>query len=639
MMARGFAVPELDLASVGELEARARELRAAILTMTTLAASGHPGGSMSSLEAYLVLYHFANLDPSHPHWDERDRIVVSHGHTSPGVYCALADAGFFPLADAVAHFRQAGGPFEGHVERAVPGVEWGTGNLGQGLSAGVGFALGARMTGRGYRTFVAMSDGEQHKGQVAEARRLAVKEGLADLTVIVDLNGIQISGATADVMPVAVAADFAADGWGVVDVDGHDVAALYAAVAGAVADRSRPVAIIAHTTIGKGVSFMEGQAEFHGRGLTLEEYGRAMDELGCEPTLEAARERRAGVALTPALHHLPNDTGLAAGEPRTYTRDKDTDNRSAFGTALADLAEANPGVPIAVLDCDLAASVKTGAFAKARPGGFVQCGVGEHNAAAVAGALSISGPVTFWADFGVFGADEVYNQQRLNDINDAGVKLALTHCGLDVGEDGKTHQCLDYVGAFRTMFGWRVIVPADPNQTDRAVRVAAGMSGCVAIAMGRSKLPVVLTEAGEPLFGEGYRFEYGRADWARQGSAGVIVTMGTVAGAAVEAADVLRSEGLEVGVCVVSAPLDLDEQVMRQVAASPWAFVAEDHGWRTGLWASVAEWGAEHGIAVPIVSGGVRGYQSSGDASDLLAAAGLDTAGIAARVRALAEGR
>ena len=635
MLERGFHVPSLDDASVAELRERARLLRGAILTMTTLAASGHPGGSMSSLEMYLVLYHFASLDPARPRWEDRDRIVVSHGHTSPGVYCALADAGFFSLDDAVAHFRQAGSVFEGHVERSVPGVEWGTGNLGQGLSAGVGFALASRLTGRGYRTFVAMSDGEQHKGQVAEARRLAAKQGLTDLTVLVDMNGIQISGETLDVMPVHVAEGFSADGWGVIEVDGHDVAALYAAVASALADTTRPVAVLARTVIGKGVSFMEGEAEFHGRGLTAEEYARAMAELGLEPLLDSARERRGGVTLTPSLHSRRGPVGLSAGVPRTYTRDKDTDNRSAWGTALADIARGNPDVPMAVLDCDLAASVKTGEFASVRPEGFIQAGVGEHNAATVAGALSVSDVVTFFSDFGVFGIDEVYNQQRLNDINEADVVLAVTHCGLDVGEDGKTHQCLDYVGALRTMFGWKVVVPADPNQTDRAVRAAAAMPGCVAIAMGRSKLPVIVDRRGEPLFGDGYAFEYGRATWAREGADGVIVTMGTVAGACVEAADQLVSHGVSVGVLVVSTPLDLDAEAMTRAAAAPWVLVVEDHGWRTGLWASVAEWATLTGTAIAAIPHGVDGYQSSGAAPDLLARAGLDVAGIVARVRSI----
>jgi len=636
MVERGFSSPSLDEDTIRDLKARARALRGAILTMTTLAGSGHPGGSMSSLEIYLVLAHFASIDPMHPRAEGRDHIVVSHGHTSPGLYCALADAGFFDLEDAVAHFRQAGSVFEGHVERSVPGVEWSTGNLGQGLSAGVGFALASRIAGTASRTFVVMSDGEQHKGQVAEARRMAVKEGLVDLTVLIDCNGIQISGHTGDVMPVNITNGFAADGWRVVEVDGHDIGAVYEATAQAVADRERPVAIVARTVIGKGISFMEGDHGFHGRGLTPDEYERAMEELGMEPTIEAARRRRGGMTLTPALHHVREPLDLDTAMPRTYTRETSTDNRSAWGAALVDLAVANPDMPIAVLDCDLAASVKTERFAEVRPGGFVQAGVGEHNAATVAGALSTTGVLTFLSDFGVFGVDEVYNQHRLNDINEASLKLVVTHCGLDVGEDGKTHQCLDYVGAFRNLFGWRVIVPADPNQTDRAIREAARMPGCVAVAMGRSKIPVILDTGGDPLFGDGYAFEYGAATWAREGDDGVIVTMGSVAGSAVEAADLLRREGLSVGVCVVSAPLDLDDDAMQAAIRAPWLLVAEDHGWRTGLWASVAGWTALHGGAARAVPLGVDGYQSSGAAEVLLARAGLDVAGIAARARGLA---
>jgi transketolase len=562
MPERGFVTPRLDAASAADVRARAVRARGAVLTMTSLAASGHPGWSMSSMEIFLTLYGSARLRPDEPSWEARDRIVVSHGHTSPGVYVALADAGFFDVEEAVAHFRQAGSPFEGHVERAVPGVEWSTGNLGQGLSAGVGMALASRLTGRGWHTFVAMSDGEQNKGQVGEARRLAAKYRLCDLTAVVDLNGVQISGHTADVMPVDVAAGFVADGWHVSVVDGHDVEEVYAALAAAVADRTRPHAVLARTVIGKGVSFMEDQPEYHGRGLTVEEYLRAMAELGLEPWLDRARELRSRpVRLRPAEHAAPV-CAVRAGTPRTYAADARTDDRSAWGAALLDLYEANPGVPIAVFDCDLADSVRTKEFWKAHPEAYVECGVGEHNTAVAAGAASANGLLAVWADFGVFGCDEVYNQQRLNDINGASLKVVLTHCGLDVGEDGKTHQCLDYVAAFRDFFWWKVIVPADPNQTDRAVRAAAMMEGNVAVCMGRSKLPAVLTVGGEPYFGGDYEFRYGSIDVVREGHDVVVLAMGTVAGAAVEASDALRGEGSHVAVAIVSSPLDLDGDAM-----------------------------------------------------------------------------
>ena len=625
---------------VSALAERARLARGHVLTATTLAASGHPGGSMSSMEIYTLLYDIANVRPDEPRWESRDRVVISHGHTSPGAYAALAAAGFFPAEEFVAHFRQAGSVFEGHVERSVPGIEWSSGNLGQGLSAGVGLALGARLTGGTWRTFVAMSDGEQHKGQVSEARRLAVKERLGGLTVVVDWNRIQISGATGDVMPVPLVADWAADGWRVLEGDGHDLRALYAALSDAV-DDGVPTVVLAQTVIGKGVSFMEGLAEFHGRGLTAEEYSRAMHELGLDPgELDEARARRTLPCKVAALTHETPAVPLALGTPRTRDAGERADCRGAWGEALADIAAANPDVPIAVFDCDLATSVKTEEFASVRPDGFVQCGVGEHNAATASGALSsVPGALSFWADFGVFGLDEVYNQQRLNDINGAALKLALTHCGLDVGEDGKTHQCIDYVGALRDFFGWRLVVPADANQTDRAVRAAAAMQGNVAIAMGRSKLPVIINQDGAPLFGTGYEFAYGEIVWARDGTEACVLAMGTLAGATVAAADLLRDRGIEVEVGIVACPLALDEAAMRYAAEAPLLVTVEDHSVHTGLGASVALWLAENGVGTRLVRAGVDGYQSSGASAELFARIELDANGIATRIeRELARG-
>lgn len=634
MIGRGFHAQTLDDATVAELTERARHCRGAVLTMTELANSGHPGGSFSSMEMLLTLYHFANLRPAEPLWPDRDRVVVSHGHISPGTYAALADAGFFALEDLTAHFRQAGSPFEGHVARGVPGVEWSTGNLGQGLSAGVGFAFGARLTNTPWQTFVAMSDAEQNKGQVAEARRVAAKFGLVDLTVVIDVNDAQISGPAHEVMPVHIAEGWEADGWDVLEVDGHDFRALYAAIAHSVADRSRPRAVLAHTHMGWPVSFMIDHYQYHGRALTPEEYAHAMAELGLPDELEHYRELREQPPLTQPLEVAPPRLRLTPGTPRTYTRDKDVDDRSAWGTALVDLAEANAELPIAVFDCDLTESEKTEAFAALRPDGFLEFGVAESNTASCAGALSsIPGVLSMWADFGVFGIDEVYNQQRLNDINHANLKLVVTHCGLDVGEDGKTHHCIDYVGALRDFFGWRVIVPADPNQTDRAVRWAAGDSGSVCVAMGRSKLPVILGADGQPFFGGGYEFRYGAIEWPREGEDAVILAMGTVTGACVDAADALAADGLRVGVGVVACPLELEHFGMERAADAPLLVTVEDHNVRSGLGSCVADWLAENGRVTRFVRLGVDRYQTSGAAKDLMRLAGLDAEGIARSVR------
>ncbi len=633
MYNRGVATP-MSVRLLDDLTQRALASRGSVLTATTLAASGHPGGSFSSMEIYTTLYSLARLRPDEPRWEDRDRIVVSHGHTSPGVYTALASAGFFPREEVEAHFRQAGSVFEGHVERSVPGVEWSTGNLGQGLSAGVGFAIGARLTGADWHTFVAMSDGEQMKGQVGEARRLAAMRGLTNITAVVDWNRVQISGHTSEVMGVSIKEDWEADGWLTFECDGHDIAALHEALTAAM-NAEKPAVVLAHTIIGKGVSFMEDEPEFHGRGLTVDEYGRAMAELGLDAgALEQARARRDAAVGVPVLPHETPVVVVDQGTPRVYGAEDKTDNRSAWGKALTDLAAANPSLPIAVLDCDLAQSVKTDGFAKAHPDAFIECGVGEHNAAAVGGALStVPGALAFWADFGVFGIDEVYNQQRLNDINGAALKLVVTHCGLDVGEDGKTHQCLDYVGALRDFFGWKVIVPADPNQTDRATRALPSIPGCVALAMGRSKLSTIRAEDGSPLFGESYRFTYGEIVWARRGEQVTLLTMGTVAGDVVAAADALRAEGIDVGVGIAASPLHLDDSAMEIASGTGLVVTAEDHSATTGLGASVAEWLSDRGSSTRVVRLGVRAYQSSGAAASLLQRVDLHAEGIAESVR------
>ncbi|MGH8015814.1 MAG: transketolase, partial [Candidatus Zixiibacteriota bacterium] len=254
---RGFKDEKLSREWHSKLSEIARVSRGHILKMTTVAASGHPGGSMSSIEIYLMLYFMSRVDPKNPYRDDRDRIVISHGHTSPGAYTALSMAGFFPIEPVLHGFRQGGSPYEGHVERSVPGIEWDTGNLGQGLSAGIGKALYSRLSGLNFHTFVFMSDGEQQKGQVAEGRRFASKFKLSDLTVIMDRNRRQISGDTEEIMPQDLAAEWKANNWQVLEIDGHDLNQVYDALRKGYLNTGAPLCIIANTIMGKGVSFME----------------------------------------------------------------------------------------------------------------------------------------------------------------------------------------------------------------------------------------------------------------------------------------------------------------------------------------------------------------------------------------------
>ena len=635
---RNFKAESISANGIEELKEASREARVWAVVATAAAKSGHPAGALSSMDIYITLLGAANVTPALADSPERDRIVVSHGHTSAGFYAALAAYGFFPAHEMAANFRRAGSPYQGHVERDVPGVDWGTGNLGQGLAAGVGFALAARARGSQAHSWVVMGDGEQVKGQVAEARRLAAKEKLTNLTALVDWNDIQISGRLEEVMPVNIPALWAADGWQVVECDGHDYNALYRAMKAA-KEASVPTVILCRTTMGKGVYFMENIPDYHGKPAAGEKLEQALKELGSDISLfNAVLEERKG-PLPKGRHVAPEKPALALGVQHTYTKEDKKDNRGAFGKALAEVGELNykkaDATPMLVFDCDLAGSVKVDGFAKLCPDNYVEAGIQEHMTATAAGAASAAGVVSVWADFGVFASDEVYNQQRLNDINRAGTKTVLTHSGLDVGEDGMTHQCIDYVGLFRNTFGWNVVVPADPNQTDRATRWMLTEPGNICLAMGRSVLPVVTKEDGSPFYGGDYEFRDGAIDLLREGTDVVILAMGHLAGRAVEAHEALAKEGISAKVLHCATPLTMDKEALFALVGELPLLTCEDHHADTGIGAVAAMAFARAGKAVKIKNLGVTRYGLSGSNSDVLADMGLTADGIAAGVREL----
>ncbi len=638
-----IAATELSSDYIAWHESARRECLRDILQMTHLANSGHPGGSLSSLDLYLWIWAHANVDPQNPWMPSRDRVVVSHGHTSPGVYSVLAQLGFFDRMEAVSSFRRTGNYFEGHIEREVPGVEWTTGNLGQGLSAACGMALGARLNQHPCRVYVPMGDGEQQKGQIAEARRFIMKYGLHEITAVIDRNRLQIGGDCDDIMPQDIAAGWASDGWKVVEIDGHSLPEIHTALHEASIDSSTPHVVIANTIMGKGVSFMENRADFHGRALKADEYEAAVREIGGDPSLwdmqplRQLREERRPSSLPKLPHREPD---LLPGDPITYEVGQKSDNRGAFGKALASVAAANStqnnGPAMAVFDCDLEGSVKVDAFHQAHRDRFFEAGIQEHHTAACAGALSAEGIATFFADFGVFGIAETYNQHRLTDINHGSLKLICTHIGLDVGEDGKTHQSIDYVGVLRNLFGMQIIVPADPNQTDRALRFLATQPGMFFLGMGRSKLDVLTDDEGKPFFGSDYQFEIGKGDWIRRGGGGVVVAMGTPTGRALTAVEKLRSDGLDVALAHLATPGNISSTFLEELSRHPWVVTVEDHSVNTGLGCCLAEALFAHGHAMPHLRIGVESYSPSGTAEDVYRAANIDSGSIERRVREFA---
>ena len=239
---------------------------------------------------------------------------------------------------------RCGSVFQGHVEREVPGVDWGTGNLGQGLSAGVGFALAQRARGHRGRVYVLMGDGGQTKGQLAESRRLAVKEGLTDLVALVDWNGIQISGRLDDVMPCSLRELWEADGWEVVECDGHSFDALYLALKDA-GRRGRPTVLLCRTVMGRQGQAMEGTAAYHGKAPSSKLYEQIVRDLGGDPeTLARALEARKSEPSFKGRKVVPPTPQLELGTPLSYEEGK-SDNRGAFGKALADVGRRNCGRP------------------------------------------------------------------------------------------------------------------------------------------------------------------------------------------------------------------------------------------------------------------------------------------------------
>ncbi len=267
--------------SVSDLEKVAATIRMKAVEMVYNAKSGHPGGSLSLADILSVLYfRELNIDPQKPSDPDRDRVVLSKGHASPGFYATLSLRGYFPES-LLSGFRKLNSKLEGHVHRGVPGVEASTGSLGQGFGIGVGMALAARLDGRSYRTYVILGDGEIEEGSVWESLMSGHKFKLSNLTVIIDRNRVQQTGKTDDIMPIHdLAAALRGFGWNTIEIDGHNIPQIIKAIKEAKDYTDGPTIIVANTIKGKGVSFMENNPKYHGSPpKDEEEYRKALAEL------------------------------------------------------------------------------------------------------------------------------------------------------------------------------------------------------------------------------------------------------------------------------------------------------------------------------------------------------------------------
>jgi transketolase len=276
-----MATPAHAPASLDELRDVAKRLRAHILRMVAAAQSGHPGGSLSAVELGVALFwRHLRCDPANPEWPDRDRFILSKGHATPFYYALLAERGYFSTG-LLEGFRTLGSPLQGHPSmKSVPGVEMSGGSLGQGLSFAIGQATAGRLDGRDFRCWVLMGDGELNEGQVWEAAMATVHFGLGDrIIALVDRNGLQNDGFGDEIMKINPAAMWRGFGWHVIECDGHDIGAVDQALAEAKRPHEKPRVVVAYTTKGKGVSYMENVPGFHGKAPTPEQLAQGLAEI------------------------------------------------------------------------------------------------------------------------------------------------------------------------------------------------------------------------------------------------------------------------------------------------------------------------------------------------------------------------
>lgn len=632
-------LPKLGLPLTDEqlrlLRAFSQSCRRSALQMVTNAKSGHPGGSLSLIDYLSLLYCFVISQTNEP-------VVISNGHVSPAVYAVLGELGVVDKQRAITHFRKPDDLFEGHVNRKLQGIYYSTGPLGVGASVASAFALSDKLKKSPDYTYLLMGDGECQEGMVYEMMNFAAKYRLNNLIAFVDYNKIQLSASLEEIMPLNIKGHFEAAGWEVMEVNGHDFVEMWNAISRAHESSTKPVLLLGHTVMGKGVSFMEavskeGKADWHGVAPTAEQQEKALTELVLSESDSALLQdfvsHLSKNIKTPAMPNLwAKIDGVDVGEPVTYGSDKLIDCRGAYGTALLDLAKRNPNV--VAMTADLAGSVKTDGVKKNFPERHIECGIAEQHMVSAAGGLSLRGFIPFCSTFGAFMTSRGKDQARVNDINETNVKMVATHCGLSVGEDGPTHQAIDDMSSFMGFMHTNILEPADPNQCDRMIRYVASVYGNFYVRMGRSKLPAILREDGTPFFAGAYVFQPGRADVVRTGTDVTIVASGPMVERAVKVADAMKASEKSVEVIAVSSMRPFDEETILASARKTGRVVTvEDHHVATGLGSLVLQALARSGTNARVQTMGVREYQLSGTSDELYEIAGLGVKEIEKAVR------
>ncbi len=473
------------LTSLDALREKARILRIHSLRMTTAAGSGHPTSCLSAAEIMAAtFFHAMQFDPANPNALAGDRFVLSKGHAAPILYAALAEAGVFPVSRLMT-LRQFSSELEGHPTPRIPGVDAATGSLGQGLSVGAGLAMGARIEKSSARVFVLMGDGEMAEGQVWEAAAFAGHYALDNLIAIADVNALGQSERTMYRHDTGVyQRKFESEGWATHVVDGHDIAAVTAALDQARSTRSRPTAIIACTFKGHGVSFLNDKDGWHGKALSPEQLEKALAELGTIPPIPKDDGR------SYARKSLPVPPDFPAPPPPNYALGQMAASREAFGTGLKNLASVNPKVYS--VDGDVKNSTFSETLQKAYPDKLIQGYIAEQNLVSLAVGMAAQGLVPFVDTFACF-LSRGYDQVRMAAISRSNINLCGSHCGVSIGEDGPSQMALEDLASFRAIPGAAVFYPSDAVCAERLTEEAARRPGICYIRTSRPKTPVLYT--------------------------------------------------------------------------------------------------------------------------------------------------
>ena len=605
----------------------ATRIRIGSVRATSEAGSGHPTSCCSAAEIMAALF-FGQMrfDPRDPGNEENDRFVLSKGHAAPVLYAVWAEAGVIDRG-RLSSLRRIDSDLEGHPTPRLPFVDVATGSLGQGICAAVGIALNARRIGSAYRTYALLGDGESAEGSVWEAAQAAARFGLDNLCAITDVNALGQSQTTQWGHDMDAYADrWRAFGWHTLVVDGHDLGALLDAFDEAARTTRRPSMILARTLKGKGISFVEGRNGWHGKPLKGDDLDRALAELEGQFVEET---------VNPVIPDPPARVAASSAPPLIdavrlpeYEQGSAVATREAYGAALAALGAVDPRV--VVLDADVKNSTFSDTFEQLHPDRFYQTFIAEQVMVGAALGLASRGAIPFPSTFACFltrAADFI----RMGGIGNANIKLAGSHAGLSIGEDGPSQMALEDLAMMRAVPGCVVLYPCDGVSAARLVVAAAAHIGMTYMRTSRPKTRVIYTAADEFVIGGSKVLRESPADAATVVAAGVTVFE------ALSAYDELRRSGIPLRVIDAYSvrPIDVDTLVRAGQATGHRLITVEDHYAAGGLGDAVSDAVAAHGITVQRLA--VREVPRSGKPADLLDRFGISSRQIVAAVVAQVE--